>query len=232
MCANLNFTKKVQLYKDQLCNKYISFHKGMQPDVKRMLFAWDTENRKTFEEKTLLETGFFPRLNKKHHISKRLLYLIKSSLLKEWGAELRKATRNRSRPKKPKKSKNKKTTKKHRLPDYAKPARAMHFIQIFGYLLFLFWDWTGSGESGKCFYRQKSLGMHLWKRNAKAEEHFKKWKNGTLTALLAEDQMQSWSEEAPLLLIGSCVTMKKAQQIDIEACSMMDFYAEHWQRSR
>ena len=65
MCANLNFTKKVQLYKDQLCNKYISFDKGMQPDVKRMLFAWDTENRKTFEEKTLLETGFFPRLNKK-----------------------------------------------------------------------------------------------------------------------------------------------------------------------
>ena len=111
MCANLNFTKKVQLYKDQLCNKYISFHKGMQPDVKRMLFAWDTENRKTFEEKTLLETGFFPRLNKKHHISKRLLYLIKSSLLKEWGAELRKATRNRSRPKNPKNPKTKKQQK-------------------------------------------------------------------------------------------------------------------------
>ena len=39
MWANLILQQKVQLYKDQLRNKYISFHKGMQPDVKRMLLA-------------------------------------------------------------------------------------------------------------------------------------------------------------------------------------------------
>lgn len=149
----------------------------------------------------------FHVLIRERHISKRLLYLIKSSLLKEWGGELREATRSRSKTKKLKNIQKHKNNKKQRFADYAKPARAMHFIQTFGNLFFWFWDCTFSSESGKCFYGQKSLGMHLRKRNTKTEEHLKRCKNRTLTVLLSENQMQSWSEETLLLLIGSCVTI-------------------------
>ena len=55
----LNFTKKVQLYKEQLRKKHVSFYKGTQPDLKRMQLAKDTENYFLTIMK-LVESGFFP----------------------------------------------------------------------------------------------------------------------------------------------------------------------------
>ena len=49
---------------------------------------------------------------KERHIAKSLLYLIKSSLLKEWRGELRKATRNRKTKKLEKLKKKQKNLEK------------------------------------------------------------------------------------------------------------------------
>ena len=43
-CGLAQLKKQMQLYKDQLRSKHVSFHKEIQPAVKRMLLTSDTEN--------------------------------------------------------------------------------------------------------------------------------------------------------------------------------------------
>ena len=49
--------QRLQLYKEQLRKKHVSFHKGIHPDVKRMLLAWVCQRQsaeKTKESNTCM----------------------------------------------------------------------------------------------------------------------------------------------------------------------------------